>query len=124
MAYCRKCGTEIDDEAVICPKCGVPQNKQTEEKHIVLDTTKHYNRGDVTAVRNEVLPDSDGPSLGWAFLGFIIPLIVGLILYLIWKDTKPNTASSIVKGIKWKFIIFAIVLVFYCCSICVAAGGY
>lgn len=26
MAYCRKCGAEIGDEAVICPKCGVMQN--------------------------------------------------------------------------------------------------
>lgn len=25
MAYCRKCRTRIDDEAVICPHCGVPQ---------------------------------------------------------------------------------------------------
>ena len=24
MSYCRKCGALIDDEAVICPKCGVP----------------------------------------------------------------------------------------------------
>lgn len=26
MAFCRKCGAEIDDEAVVCPKCGVPQS--------------------------------------------------------------------------------------------------
>lgn len=24
MSYCRKCGAQIDDEAVVCPKCGVP----------------------------------------------------------------------------------------------------
>ena len=23
MAFCKKCGAEIDDQAVICPKCGV-----------------------------------------------------------------------------------------------------
>lgn len=27
MAYCRKCGFQIDDEAVICPKCGVAQQQ-------------------------------------------------------------------------------------------------
>ena len=27
MAYCRNCGAHIDDQAVICPNCGV--NVQT-----------------------------------------------------------------------------------------------
>ena len=37
--YCLKCGNEIDDEALICPKCGCETSKdtlikssQTEEK--------------------------------------------------------------------------------------------
>ena len=25
MAFCKNCGTEIDDRAVVCPKCGVAQ---------------------------------------------------------------------------------------------------
>ncbi len=29
----------------------------------------------------------------WGLLGFCIP-IVGLILFLIWKDQKPNTAKA------------------------------
>ena len=24
MAFCAKCGKEIDDSAVVCPHCGVP----------------------------------------------------------------------------------------------------
>ena len=27
MAYCRKCGKEIDDEAIMCVHCGVPTNR-------------------------------------------------------------------------------------------------
>lgn len=35
MAFCRKCGKEIDNEAVICPHCGVPQqNAQQEAKPV------------------------------------------------------------------------------------------
>lgn len=71
MAYCKNCGAQIDNRAVICPKCGVPQ----EEKPAVID-----NGG-----------------FGWGFLGFVFP-IVGLILYLVWKDTKPNTARASGKG--------------------------
>ena len=36
-------------------------------------------------------------TFGWAVLGFFFPLI-GLILYLVWKDTKPQASKSAGKG--------------------------
>ena len=71
MAYCKNCGAQINDQAVICPMCGVSQ----ETKPAVVD-----NGG-----------------FGWGALGFCIP-IVGLVLYLVWKDTKPRTAKAAGKG--------------------------
>lgn len=71
MAYCKNCGNQIDDRAVICPSCGVPQN-------------------DTPAV-------VDNGGFGWGLLGCCIPL-VGLILFLVWKDTKPKTAKAAGKG--------------------------
>lgn len=71
MAYCRNCGAQIHDEAVICPTCGVEQKK------------------------TPAVVDNGG--FGWGMLGCCIP-IVGLILYLVWKDTKPNTAKAVGKG--------------------------
>lgn len=38
------------------------------------------------------LPVNDSGSIGWAILGFFFP-IVGLILYLVWKSTKPQCAK-------------------------------
>lgn len=35
---------------------------------------------------------ADSGSIGWAILGFFIP-IVGLVLFLVWKNTKPNCAK-------------------------------
>lgn len=67
MKYCRNCGSQIDDKAVICPQCGVQQEP--------------------------VATGDDSGSIGWAFLGCCIP-IVGLILFLVWKDTKPNNARK------------------------------
>ncbi|MBQ9898895.1 MAG: zinc ribbon domain-containing protein [Ruminococcus sp.] len=37
MTYCRKCGAEIDDESVICPKCGVQTEKFGKAKEEVED---------------------------------------------------------------------------------------
>lgn len=67
MKYCKNCGKEVDDAAIICPYCGV----QLEA----------------------IAPaDIDSGSIGWGLLGCCIP-IVGLILFLVWKDQKPRTAK-------------------------------
>ena len=73
--YCAKCGKEINDEAVVCIHCGcaVGNKKATVQKA------------------------EDAPNAGFALLGFFIPL-VGLILYLTWKDTLPLRAKSAGKG--------------------------
>lgn len=71
MAFCKNCGKEIDDKAVICPHCGVPQTTQPQ------------------------VVDNGG--FGWGLLGCCIPL-VGLILFLVWKDTKPKTAKAAIIG--------------------------
>ncbi len=89
MAFCKNCGAQIDDRAVVCPKCGVPQN----------DTP----------------PVVDNGGFGWGLLGCCVP-IAGLILFLIWKDTKPKTAKaagigaivSVVLGVLYYVLIMVI----------------
>lgn len=67
MAYCRRCGAPISDQAMVCPSCGEPQ----------------YS----------VPPVQDNGGIGWGLLGCCIP-IAGLVLYLVWKDQKPKTAKA------------------------------
>ena len=89
MAFCKNCGAQIDDRAVVCPKCGVPQN----------DTP----------------PVVDNVGFCWGLLGCCVP-IAGLILFLIWKDTKPKTAKaagigaivSVVLGVLYYVLIMVI----------------
>ena len=89
MALCRNCGQPIDDRAAVCPHCGVAQ----ENKPQVVD-----NGG-----------------FGWGVLGCCIP-IVGLVLFLVWKDTKPKTAKaagigalvSVGIGILYYILMFAV----------------
>jgi len=33
MPYCRKCGTQLDEQTVFCPKCGTPVNQQTPQTY-------------------------------------------------------------------------------------------
>lgn len=69
--YCKHCGAEIDDNAVVCPKCGVAVGRQ--------------------------VANDDAPSAGFAVMCFFLP-IVGLILYLMWNETSPQKARSCGKG--------------------------
>ena len=64
--FCKNCGKEIDDNAVICPHCGVAQK----------DTPEVVDNG-----------------FGWGLLGCCIP-VVGLIFFVVWRDTKPKTALA------------------------------
>lgn len=74
MKYCSKCGKEIMDEALICPECGCAQNNIVQGKN-ALQSKENSN------------------NIGWSILGFFIP-IVGLILYLVWKETSPAKSKA------------------------------
>lgn len=67
MAFCKNCGNQIDDNTVICPSCGANQNTAPQ------------------------ITDNGG--FLWGLLGCCIP-IVGLVLFLVWKDSKPKTAKA------------------------------
>ena len=65
--FCKNCGKEIDDNTAVCIHCGVATNS------------------------TPAVVDNGG--FGWGLLGCCIP-IVGLILFLVWKDTKPKTSKA------------------------------
>ncbi len=76
--YCKNCGTQMDDNAKNCPKCGAP---------------------------NSSINDNGG--FLWGLLGCCIP-IVGLVLFLVWKDTKPKTAKSAGIGALVSVILYVL----------------
>lgn len=75
MAFCRNCGNQIADNSVVCPYCGVAQNN---------------------APATPAAPADNG-GFGWGLLGCCVP-IAGLILFLVWKDTKPKSAKAVGIG--------------------------
>lgn len=93
MAYCKNCGQQIDNQAAICPNCGVAQNAKP-------------------AV-------TDNGGFGWGLLGCCIP-IVGLILFLVWKDSKPNTAKAAGIG---ALVCVGISIVYYILTIALGIGA-
>ena len=90
--FCKNCGKEIDDNAYVCHNCGV----KIEQKNV---------------------QDDSGSKVGWGILSFLIPL-VGLILFCMWKNDRPQTAK--VCGIC--ALVSAILVVVYYIVIVVFIG--
>ena len=93
MAFCKNCGRQIDDNAVVCPGCGVAQSNAP--------------------------ATVDNGGFGWGLLGCCIPL-VGLILFLVWKDNKPKTAKAAGIG---ALVSVGISVVFYLIGIVAGVAG-
>lgn len=79
MKYCQQCGSQLVDQAVVCPNCGC-------------------------AVQEPINQQEDKPSTGLNILAFLFPL-VGLILYLCFQKTTPVRAKAIGK---WALDGFAV----------------
>lgn len=69
MAFCSNCGKPVTDAQDYCMHCGCKIRKTA-----------------AAAV-------TDTDNFGWAVLGFFVP-IVGLILWLLWKDSAPKNAKK------------------------------
>ncbi|MCI8629632.1 MAG: zinc-ribbon domain-containing protein [Firmicutes bacterium] len=101
--YCKNCGKEIDNNLVQCPYCNTP----VIQNHINIE---------------------DSGSIWWGVLGCCVP-IVGLVLYIVWKDTKPKCGKKagigaiigFVLGILITIIIY--LFVFYVFAVIGEMGG-
>ena len=98
--YCRNCGEQLNENDRVCPACGTPVEK-TGPKGAPNSgpQTYTYSGTDNAAHQTyqysgpEYQPSPDTGSNGWGVLGCCLPLI-GLILFLVWKDDKPKSAKS------------------------------
>ncbi len=81
MKYCADCGSSLENGK--CPNC----SKLT--------------------VENQT---NDNGSFGWGVLGFFFPLI-GLILFILWKDVKPKSSKSSGIGALIGVILYIILVI-------------
>ncbi len=93
--YCKYCGKEIEEGSAFCPHCGKEQQGNAGTDAGAGTGAGANGAPPYGAPQRPV--EQDAPSGGFAVLCFFFPLI-GLILYLIWKDTLPLRARSCGKG--------------------------
>lgn len=101
MKYCSNCGQPLEDGQDVCLKCG------------------NINK---SAKSNSLVDDQGG--FGYGLLGFCIP-VVGLILYLLWKDERPNSANSAGKGALISVIVSVVFsIISFIVAIFLGSAGY
>lgn len=86
MKKCSTCGNELHENAVICPSCGCPQDGYMVPKY------------------------KDSGNILWFIIGFCSSWL-GLILWLIWKDTTPKRAKMCLKGFLCGLILPVVILI-------------
>lgn len=85
--YCTNCGNKLNDGADICTSCGKyiknqPSNVEVDEGGFI-----------------------------WGLVGFLVP-VVGLVLYISWKNNKPKSSKSAGIGALIGFCINFVVSIF------------
>ena len=140
MKYCSQCGGEIADDATFCTNCGAPQVAETpveaeapeipaaeaapaeepaqpagfQQAQQQVPQQNQFQQQQYQQPPVQQPKDSGG--IGWGLLGCCIPL-VGLILFLVWKGDKPQSAKAAGIG-----AIVGVAISLVCYIISFAAG--
>ena len=115
--FCTNCGNEVQESAVACPKCGFSPRS---EKKFCYNCGVGLNEKQLMCIKCGVnlhgtqKIEGDKTIGGLGVLCFLIPLL-GLILYLVWKDEKPIKAKGAGKAALWGFgSLFVLYFISFC----------
>lgn len=112
MTTCMYCGSEIPDSAKFCTNCGAalpveapipqqPYQQPAQQPYEQPSQQQPYQQPPQQQPYQQPYQQApaveDSGSIGWAILGFIIP-IVGIILFFVWRTTKPKSANMAITG--------------------------
>lgn len=129
MKYCKKCGNEVDGSHSYCFSCGATieveetkdefaygdaQETQKEVKYCdtcgnEIDDSEPYCFHCGAAIESNEQSDGVAGDFWWGVLGFILPLL-GLILYFVWREDKPERGKSIIVGSVIGLVLNAVIL--------------
>jgi hypothetical protein len=107
--YCSICSKPLPPYADYCPACG---NRSQSQLHSPYAPPYHQS-----------IPVRDEPSLLLNLVTCCFP-IVGIILYFIWKDEKPRSATSVcIWALVGFFVVPIVYVLFYVIAFVMLAAG-
>jgi len=114
--YCQDCGFPTIDNQLTCSSCRnelkyaeVSIKPKIEETHYYNSVSQQQN-----IKQSEDIPNTGANIAACCSLAFTGGLpIVGLILYFVWKDEKPNAAKSVCMWSLFPFITLVIIYLIF-----------
>ena len=106
MKRCPNCNRAYSDVVTVCSVCGTdlsgnaaPVRSQSTQNQVYVEQPKETRvvQGQVVNTPAQTNQTNDSGHLLWGVFGFILPF-PGLMLYLLWRKTKPLTANMVGKG--------------------------
>ena len=134
--FCKQCGKEIEDGSSFCPFCGASQaddaqaqqqaqNQQAQQQAQSQQPQQPYQAPYNNNPYNQTYsapPTPQESGAGWGVLGFFFP-VVGLILFLVWKDDHPARSKGAGIGALVSVILYVVFIILYVIIIVIAAGS-
>lgn len=106
MAYCSKCGNQLDDNVNFCPKCGANRNGVSSQSYWQQNYRRQTNYGNQASLR--------GSTLGFV-LTFFLGIIGFVLCYILGDEECKETAK--------KTFIICLVIGVFCAIIYGCAVG-
>ncbi len=130
--FCKQCGKEIEDGSTFCPFCGASQADDAQAQQQAQPAQQaqpQYGQYQppYTAQPTYTAPPVQESGAGWGVLGFFFP-VVGLILFLVWKDDHPARSKGAgigaLVGVIVSVVGTVLLYVLYFVIMMGAAGAY
>lgn len=113
--YCSRCGTQQNDDAKFCSNCGINFAGENNNFNQInqFSGASNYSNTNNNGYNSQPYNPKDNPSHLAGVVSCCFP-IVGLILYFLWRDDKPNSAKRICYWMIGGVVIYvAFYLIFF-----------
>ena len=117
--FCKTCGKEVHDNAVICPYCGCALKEMPTQTINVTNVTHQEKRTSLLGVLGFILALVSwfyDPFFAFSIIGFVLSLL-GAIISSITRKTKKGLAVAGIVLIIIKLVIIFIFVAFFGASI-------
>lgn len=127
MKFCSECGANLPDEALFCMSCGAPVpsdvNQPAPEQPVYVNIDPVQPQYPQYPEAQPAGPEDDPYPVtvthrGFWWLGFIVP-VLGLVLHIVWKNSRPRLSRSIGKGALVSAIIGSVFYTVYIIAVAV-----
>lgn len=102
--FCPKCGAENNEDAIFCSQCGYKMN-DNEERERIFGNLRN-NDFPSTSINPSYHEGLDTDEKAMLCLGnMCISPLLGIILYFVWKDEKPQKADDVCQVTIWAVLL-------------------